>query len=275
MHLATTAELRAQGLSRREIDAALSRGDIVRLRRGLYCDRHLHPQLARAAKLGGTLTCVSALRLFGVWVPPAQGLHVRLHADARNGTAKGVRRVHRCGSAPGSSAIDPPLLALEIAMRCVDDLMAVVLIDSAAHTGLVSLAQFEPVLARTIRGRRIRGRVDPRAESGTETIARVRLRARGVRLRTQVPITGIGRVDLLVGDRLVIEVDGQEWHDRESTFESDRARDSALVTRGYIVLRYSYRRVMDDWPNAEREILSLVRRRAHLRRSGAHRQPRA
>jgi very-short-patch-repair endonuclease len=240
----------------------------------MYADRRLHPQLARAAQLGGAVSCISALHLFGVWAPPGHGLHVRLHSDAHVRSAKGVRRIHRRGSAPGSSPIDTPLRALEIALTCVDDLTAVILIDSAMHSGLVSRAELEPLLAGTNRGRRLGSRVDSRAESGTETIVRVRLRARGVRLRTQVPIAGIGRVDLLVGDRLVIEVDGETWHDRESTFESDRARDSALVTRGYIVLRYSYRRVMDDWDNVEREILSLVRRRVHVRRSGGNRQPR-
>ena len=146
--------------------------------------------------------------------------------------------------------------------------MCVVLIDSAIHRGVIHHAEITALLATTKRGRRLLARVDASAESGTETMVRVRLRRHRIRLRTQVVIADIGRVDLLVGDRLVIEVDGEEWHDRESTFESDRARDAALTVRGYVVLRYSYRRVMFDWDAAEAEILSLIRRGRHVRPSG-------
>lgn len=41
---------------------------------------------------------------------------------------------------------------------------------------------------------------------------RLRLRRRKVELRTQVTIADVGRVDLLVGERLVIEVDSKEHH---------------------------------------------------------------
>lgn len=56
------------------------------------------------------------------------------------------------------------------------------------------------------RARALLDRCD-RAESGTGPLVRLRLRARGVRVRPQVPIESIARVDRLIGDRLIIEAE--------------------------------------------------------------------
>jgi very-short-patch-repair endonuclease len=79
-------------------------------------------------------------------------------------------------------------------------------------------------------------------------------------------------VDLLVGDRLVVELDGEQWHGGDR-FEEDRRRDLALVAAGYLVVRISYRQVMNEWDAIERLLLEIIRRRDHrwrgeLRRSG-------
>ena len=39
---------------------------------------------------------------------------------------------------------------------------------------------------------------------------------------------------------LLIEVDGYEAHSSGAAFESDRARQNALVTAGWTVLRFTY-----------------------------------
>lgn len=53
----------------------------------------------------------------------------------------------------------------------------------------------------------------------------------------------------------------EEWH---SDFEADRARDRALVALGYLVIRASYRQVMQEWPVIECQIAEIVARRDHL-----------
>jgi very-short-patch-repair endonuclease len=78
-------------------------------------------------------------------------------------------------------------------------------------------------------------------------------------------IEGVGRVDVLVGDRLVLELDGYGFHATGESFETDRRRDLALAARGYRVIRLSYRQVMFEWNEAERVILSMVRRGEHVR----------
>jgi very-short-patch-repair endonuclease len=46
--------------------------------------------------------------------------------------------------------------------------------------------------------------------------------------------------------RLVVEVDGWESHRTRAAFEADRARDAWLNSRGYDVLRFTYRQVTGD-----------------------------
>ncbi|NED69865.1 DUF559 domain-containing protein [Streptomyces sp. SID10244] len=76
----------------------------------------------------------------------------------------------------------------------------------------------------------------------------------------------MGRVDLLVGDRLIIEIDSVEYHDRSpEQIEKDRRRDEEAARLGYVTLRFSYRRVVNEWAQAEATVLDLVRRREHVK----------
>jgi very-short-patch-repair endonuclease len=140
---------------------------------------------------------------------------------------------------------------------------AVCALDSALQLKLISRSQARWLLA-TPKGRRIYDLSDGRSQSGLETLARLRLRSLGLRVRVQVKISDIGRVDLLIGDRLVIELDGDQWHSTPEQREEDRRRDSAMVALGYLVLRAGYWRVLDDWGGFEREVLAVVRRKDHL-----------
>ncbi|WP_299573327.1 DUF559 domain-containing protein [uncultured Williamsia sp.] len=82
-------------------------------------------------------------------------------------------------------------------------------------------------------------------------------------MTTQHRVPGVGRVDLLVGERLVIEVDSHAHHTGVERYEADRARDRRLVQLGYVVLRLSYHQVVHDWPETEKVVLDLIRRREH------------
>lgn len=82
----------------------------------------------------------------------------------------------------------------------------------------------------------------------------------------QVKIPGLGRVDFLVGKRLIIEVDSRAFHDTEDSFERDRERDLKAAALGYITIRVTYKQVMHGWAAKEKEILKVIRRREHLRR---------
>ena len=259
MPLATYQRLRRSGYSRRAIDSALQAGDLVRVRTGWYASPDTAPDILTAVRCGGSVTCGSALRLRGVWVMDS-GLHVRVPPDARvhgNGP-----RIHRLGG-HSRDGVDDVTTALAVSALCMSLNEAVCAFDSAVQLGIVTMSTVRPLLTSP-RGAKLLRLIDGRSESGIETLVRLRLRSRGISVRVQVKIAGISRVDLLIGDRLIIEVDGDEWHSTAEQREADRRRDSALIAQGYLVLRVGYWRVINEWAGFDSEVLAVVRRDEHL-----------
>ncbi len=79
----------------------------------------------------------------------------------------------------------------------------------------------------------------------------------GISLRAQQNI-GRYRVDFLANDRLVVEVDGRQYHDNESTFYSDRERDQYLQLNGYRVIRLTAKQIFDSPASAAIMVLNLL-----------------
>jgi very-short-patch-repair endonuclease len=66
-------------------------------------------------------------------------------------------------------------------------------------------------------------------------------------------------VDVLWRDqRLIVEVDGYEFHKSRAQFESDRRRDARLQVAGYRVLRVTQQRIADDSRAVVAEIRALL-----------------
>jgi very-short-patch-repair endonuclease len=103
-------------------------------------------------------------------------------------------------------------------------------------------------------------------ESGTESVLYLALLDRGLHPRTQVhiPLTDFDRVDLLVGDRLVIECDSEEHHGGAEQRLRDLRRDAVLAGMGFIVLRFDYQQVFFDLDSVLGVVLDYVRRGLHL-----------
>jgi very-short-patch-repair endonuclease len=102
------------------------------------------------------------------------------------------------------------------------------------------------------------------ADSGLESLLRLRLHLLGIRLDCQMDIAGVGLVDFLVGGRLILEVDGRENHDGASMRHKDLARDAAASALGYESLRFDYAQVVHDWPTVQAAVLgALARLREH------------
>lgn len=260
--VSTRAELLARGISDRTLAEAVAAGSLIRLRRGWYTVPGAPHELQIAVKTGARLGCVSALDWHGVWTLPHRH-HLSVPRTMHRRPSPHVLHWRAAPALDSRTLVESPLDAFELFATCGDDREVVVVADSAVQRRILSSADVEHTLERTARGRRLLTRLDPNAESGTETLLRLALRARGIALRSQVTIAGIGRVDFVIGDRLVIEVDGREWHDTESAFEKDRRRDAQLVARGYVVMRFSYRRVIDDLDAAMDEVSALIHRREH------------
>ncbi|MGD8167485.1 endonuclease domain-containing protein [Herbiconiux sp. P16] len=141
---------------------------------------------------------------------------------------------------------------------------AVASLDSAMNRGYFSFVQVAELLdPMPAASSRLLDLVDPSCESGLETKARLSLKATNIPYRTQVVIPTAGRVDLLIGDRLVLELDGWEWHSNKIDFEKDRRKDLALHALEYQVMRLSYAQVSFGWSEALRVIRAKVSRGEH------------
>lgn len=244
------------------------------MRQGWYAAPELAAELQQAVRVGGRLTCASAARMLGLAAVRSPTLHVAVVPGASRLRSPHDARIRRVDGAVvhWTDTHDSDRLArsaleslLDMAYcRPVEQTIAAV--DSALRLGLFSRQAW----LRACRGmprrlRRLLGRVDRRAESITESITRTRLLGLGVRPLLQVRIAGVGRVDFLIGAALVIEVDGYEYHSDPVTFERDRRRDAGLSVRGYRVLRFSYKQVMERWSEVKAAILAAIARGDHLR----------
>lgn len=79
----------------------------------------------------------------------------------------------------------------------------------------------------------------------------------GLPIRQQTVLAG-RPVDFLIGDRLVVQVDGHAYHSSAADRGRDAAHDAELRLRGYHVLRFTYSQVLHDWPAVERSIARAV-----------------
>jgi len=257
----SASQLDDLGLTRRLRDDAVAQGRLLRIRRGWFARPGADDEVVAAVRAQGCLSCASALRLRGVWVPESlSGPHVR-HADHRREQGRRGCMPHGTNP-PVRSAVDDLETAFRCVLRCGSAEDVVVVADSVLHLGLSTRDELASWASGAPRKVAALLAATDLAESGLESIVRVRLRSCRLRVRAQVWI-GDRRVDLVVGDRLIVECDGAEHHGSWAAHSADRARDRALVAAGFLVMRVTYRQVLDDWPTIEQEILSVVRRREH------------
>jgi very-short-patch-repair endonuclease len=60
-----------------------------------------------------------------------------------------------------------------------------------------------------------------------------------------VPLEGFIVDFLWRPERLIVEIDGYEFHGGREAFEKDRARDQKLTAAGYRVIRITWRQLVD------------------------------
>ena len=104
------------------------------------------------------------------------------------------------------------------------------------------------------------------ADSGLESILRLRLHRHGLSLKSQVPVPGVGVVDFVIGDCLILEADGATHGGANR--HRDLVRDAVATALGFIPLRFDSAMILHDWPTVEAAILSTVDRSLHRSRAG-------
>ena len=246
------AELRRLGHSRRAIEAALASGAVQRPRSRWLSDASSDPAAVRAVQLGGRLGAASALISHGIWVDRAVGLIVACAPNAARlpVPAAGERRIWVAERFADRRPHPSRVSLLDALLQHAHDVpiaSLVASIDSALAAGrlrpddVVALAAQLPS-----RSRRLPELVDARSGSGVESHMRLLLREGGLRVRTQASIPGVGRVDLLVDEWLIVELDSRRHHDTTSDQERDRRRDGEATLRGYATVRFMAHQVLGD-----------------------------
>ncbi|PKI92151.1 hypothetical protein CW368_04785 [Actinomycetales bacterium SN12] len=262
--VARGAHLLTLGFDRRHLSASVARGEIRRVRPGVFSTNTLSGEVHTAITHGGALTCVSALRLKGVWtLSESEAVHVWM------GPGRHARAHERCRCVNHYQQGRPPLgtaslvTALLHFRQCESDEAFFAAFESAWRKGLLSRAQRNQVRAGLPRGARwLVDLARPDADSGLESLLRLRLHILGVRLERQVTIFGVGRVDFVVDGRLIIEADGKENHDGPSKRHKDLVRDAAASALGYETLHFDYAQIIYDWATVQRSILAALQRTA-------------
>jgi len=270
---AAAAKVRAQGgivRSARLIEAgtpkwavadAVTLGLLVRVRRVWVASIDADEQLVTAAREGVVLTCVTAATRLGLWVLGSDRMHVA--APAHAGSVEVAEAMVHWNvpvvPRPPGQLEDPIENVLALVAQCQPREAALAVWESALRRQLVDpLALGRMPLPAA--AREVLASASPWSDSGVETFVVPRLRWMRLPLRRQTWIAG-RRVDLLIGDRLVLQIDG--GHHVGAQRESDNAHDAALRLLGYHVIRVGYWQVLERWHEVQDVLMRAVAQGLH------------
>lgn len=268
-HVATTGQLAAAGESARMLAAGIRLGTIQRAAQGVYVCRHADDDQRIAARAHARIDCVSALRRADVWAGMDRNLHLRVDPHAARIERPPNVRVHWCTSPHihNNSWIVAPEESLRSALGCLDAEHAIAALESAVHRRFITRDQLRRVCSWAP-GRLTRdlAELELTAQSGLETIVRLRLRRAGFRVVTQGFIPGVGHQDLVVEDVVGIETDGSIWHAPIAQHKRDLDRDVRSTALGRNVLRLGHDDVLIHWETSLSAIARAVADARDLRR---------
>lgn len=252
----TGRQLRDAGLSPDAIKRRVAIGRLHRVFRAVYAVGHagLGKEASWMAAVlacgrGAVLSHRSAAELWALLKPSGGLVHVSVPTPGGRRSRPGLR-VHRASSLTARQTTARNGIPVTTPARTLGDLRA-------------ELPPWE--LRQAIREAAFRRLVVDDREGDVEG-TRSELELRFLRLcrRQRLPEpevnARVGRfaVDFLWREqRLVVETDGYRAHRGRQAFEDDRERDNELVARGYQVLRFTRRKVVED-PSG---VLALLRAR--------------
>ena len=254
----------AAGLTAHQVAALFRRAVLERPRIGWYVDPAIPWQGKLAVRVGGIATCVSSAAAWGLPVPP--DAHPKVHVSlAQNAGRLRHSRDRTWHVAAGED--ERTRLHWEERHDAVEG-WRTSLLDTLLHLGeCVPLDWFvaaldatlhrprngEPMLSRPELDRLTSllptrllpalGLVDPLAGSCLETLLRLGMQRRGIGpIVLQFSPQKDRFVDFLLPGKLIVEADGEEFHDPVK----DAIRDASFRGLGYRVLRFSYDRIVFD-----------------------------
>jgi very-short-patch-repair endonuclease len=263
----TRAQLLAAGIEASAIERRRRAGRLHAVHRGIYLVGH-RAMAAGAREAAALLACgdgavvshLSAAHLLQLLPYPANRRPVDIAVSGRQGVPRPGIRIHRVKALDQRDVNRIDGLPVTTAARTLLDLAAVLPSDllerAAAEAQVRRLVRRRDLVDQLERnqGRRgvraLRELLDERGAAPTRSEAERRLLRliRSADLATPEVNARVGRyeVDFLWrAERLVVEVDGFAYHANRRAFESDRRRDATLAASGYMVLRVTWRQIVD------------------------------
>jgi len=161
----------------------------------------------------------------------------------------------------------PLLDALQQTVAWCDDETGAAALDTALDLRRISERQLlDGFRSQPEASRRLAAAARAGSGSGYESIVARRFERLSLRVRQQVAFPGVGRVDGCLEDALYYEVDGDAFHGSAAERETDRRRDATVVARGEAIIRFSSRRIREDWEGCVADALDALRHRISPRR---------
>lgn len=252
------------GFTRYAIRAAIVSGEVRRVRRWLATHQAL-PRLIHAASVSGRLACITAATHHGLWTLDDGRVHLAVpHSASRFDAAGAVVHWNTGPVAPHRyELVESVINALVHIADCLPLDHALATWESAIRGGAVAPEVLGRLPLRSAAAKSARDGATLLSDSGIETIPRARLQRAGIAVRQQVIIDG-HPVDGLIGERLVYQIDGYEFHQTPERRRRDIAQDRRLMLMGYTVFRYDYKQILFEWDLVEAELRHAVAVGLHL-----------
>lgn len=257
-----TSTIIAAGLSKHRIEGLVAVGRLIRPQRGWIALPGLSAETALALRCGAVVSCVSAAEQYGLWILEAPRIH--LAARSRSSALAGSQgRLHfgrPVVPRDPASVRDSIENVLGYVDACRPYAEAHAIWESALNKKLVRLDQLRRLPYKGAAARLLYD-CSPYSDSGLESMVKQSLRWIKVPIRAQTMAHG-RCVDFLIGERLVLQIDGGHHVGAQRT--SDIAHDAELTLAGYHVIRVSYEQVVHGWPEVQDRILMAVAQGLHL-----------
>lgn len=214
---------------------------------------------------------MSAAGLHGLWVPDESlheeaQTHVAVPGTASRLSACGLHLHWGTGPAPvGRNANEDGILnVLFHVAQCLPRRDAMAVWESAIRKKVTDAALLRRVAWRRQEASELAAVASSLSDSGLETITLHGLAAAGVSMKQQVWIDG-HPVDGLIGESLVLQIEGFTHHSSPADRRRDIEADARLVARGYVVLRFDYHQILFQWSGVLDTVLMAVAQGLHRR----------
>jgi very-short-patch-repair endonuclease len=256
----TREQLLEAGLTRGLIDTRLKKGRLIQVHRGVYAvgHRRIEPLArAKAAVLAGgpgaILSFSSAAFLWGLTTRLALPPELTVKKDRR---IAGLR-IHTSNTLAhpdiktqhGIRTTSPARTILDIAPTYNDDQLTRA-VNDARHSRYLNLSDLAELLNRLPHAPAA-ARLRPFVDTPTG-ITRSMFEDAFLRFvrHFELPVPDVNvmlggyLVDALFKDhRLIVELDGWDFHNDRHSFETDRERDAAMLALGYVTVRITWERL--------------------------------